>query len=234
MISCIDLKKIFELGRVIDTDSSNSYLHIAYKLKLKNYRIISNGELLIKGKDLLVPEYMKEFLRFHNEAIMIANIINDKVLSIVLRSINTKKEFQKVGTNKNMFYGLGMMDKNFKYGDPIILVEGHLDRDAMSQFYPNVLAITTNKLSNSQVKILKYLTNRFILMLDSDSAGQSGIKDTLYKLKEFSIIEFKHEAQMKDCGDLIKLERTNPSEYEWVKLLYQAKVDTYIKEVMRK
>ena len=148
--------------------------------------------------------------------------------------INTKKEFQKVGTSKNMFYGLGMMDKNFKYGDPIILVEGHLDRDAMSQFYPNVLAITTNKLSNPQVKILKYLTNRFILMLDSDSAGQSGIKDTLYKLKEFSIIEFKHEAQMKDCGDLIKLERTNPAEYEWVKLLYQAKVDTYIKEVMRK
>lgn len=234
MISCIDLKKIFELGRVIENDSSNSYLHIAYKLKLDNYRIISDGELSVKGKDLPVPEYMREFLRFHGKAIMIANIIDDKVLSIVLRSIDTKKEFQKVGTSKNMFYGLGMMDKNFKYGDPIILVEGHLDRDAMSQFYPNILAITTNKLSNSQVKILRYLTNRFILMLDSDSAGQSGIKDTLYKLKEFSIIEFKHEAQMKDCGDLIKLERTNPSEYEWVKLLYQAKVDTYIKEVMKK
>lgn len=231
MISCEDLKKIFELGRVIDKDSSNSYIHIAYKLKLNNYRIISNGELLVKGKDLPIPEYMKEFLRFHGEAIMIANTINNKVLSIVLRSINTKKEFQKIGTSKNMLYGLGMLDKNFKFGEPIILVEGHLDRDAMSQFYPNVLALTTNKISNTQAKILKYLSNRFILMLDADSAGQSGIKDAYYKLKGCSISQMQHISGMKDCGDLIKLERNNPSEYEFVEMLYKAMIETHLEAI---
>lgn len=225
MISCIELKKIFELGRVINTDSSNSYLHLAYKLKLNNYRVISNGELMINGKNLNVPEYMKEFLRFHGEALMIANTVNDKVLSIVLRSINTKKEFQKVGTSKNMFYGIGMLEKDFTFGKPIILVEGHLDRDAMSQFYPNVLAITTNKLSNSQIEILSHLTNRYILMLDSDSAGQSGIKDAQRRLKNCNITIFEHLSGMKDCGDLVKLERTNREEYEFVHMTYKAKVD---------
>ena len=97
-----NLKKIFELGRVITSDSSNSYIHIAYKLKLNNYRVITDGELRVKGADLDVPEYMKEFLRFHKQALMIANIIDNKVISIILRSIDTKKEFQKVGVSKNM------------------------------------------------------------------------------------------------------------------------------------
>ena len=220
-----NLKKIFELGRVIDKDSPNPYLHIAYKLKLDNYRIISNGELLVKGKDLIIPEYMKEFLNFHNEAVMIANIINDKVISIVLRSINTKKEFQKIGVSKNMLYGLGRLSPNFKFRDPIILVEGHLDRDVISEFYPNVLAITTNKISNTQTKILKGLTNRFILMLDNDDAGQAGIRDAYYKLKGCKITKIEHQAGMKDCGDLVKLERKNKEEYEFVKLIYQNYID---------
>lgn len=220
-----NLKRIFELGRVIDKDSPNPYLHIAYKLKLDNYRIISNGELLVKGKDLIIPEYMKEFLNFHNEAVMIANIINDKVMSIVLRSINTKKEFQKIGVSKNMLYGLGRLSPNFKFRDPIILVEGHLDRDVISEFYPNVLAITTNKISNTQAKILKGLTNRFILMLDNDDAGQAGIRDAYYKLTGCKITKIEHQAGMKDCGDLVKLERKNKEEYEFVKLIYQNYID---------
>ena len=108
-------RAIFELGRPIVEDSRHPYLHIAYKLKLNNYRVITDGELMVKGRNLEIPEYMKEFLRFHGEALMIANIINEKVISIVLRSINTKKEFQKVGVMKNMLYGLGQLSDNFKF-----------------------------------------------------------------------------------------------------------------------
>lgn len=218
-------KRIFELGREITEDSTHPYLHIAYKLKLNNYRLITDGELAIKGKDLEVPEYMKEFLRFHGEALMIANIINEKVISIVLRSINTKKEFQKVGVMKNMLYGLGQMSENFKYGTPILLVEGHLDRDTMSEFYPNVLALTTNKISNYQKDILTSLTNKFILMLDNDDAGRIGTKDAYYKLKGNKISEIKHLSNMKDAGDLNKLELYNKSEYDWVVSQYKNKIE---------
>ena len=220
-----NLKKIFELGRVIESDSSNPYIHTAYKLKLKNYRIITDGELMVKGANLDVPTYMKEFLRFHRKSLMIANIINDKVISIVLRSVDTKKEFQKIGVSKNMLYGLGQMDENFRFGQPIILVEGHLDRDVLSEFYPNVLAITTNRISNSQRDILKNLTNNFILMLDSDDAGQQGIKDAYYKLKGCKITEIKHLGNMKDAGDLAKLERSNHSEYEWIVMQYKNQIE---------
>ena len=117
------------------------------------------------------------------------------------------------------------MSENFKYGTPILLVEGHLDRDTMSEFYPNVLALTTNKISNYQKDILTSLTNKFILMLDNDDAGRIGTKDAYYKLKGNKISEIKHLSNMKDAGDLNKLELYNKSEYDWVVSQYKNKIE---------
>lgn len=113
------------------------------------------------------------------------------------------------------------------FGQPIILVEGHLDRDTMSEFYPNVLALTTNKISNTQKEILTYLSNKFILMLDNDEAGRIGTKDAYYKLKGCKIQEIKHLANMKDAGDLNKLEFTNKSEYDWVVSNYKMQIEMF-------
>ena len=68
-------------------------------------------------------------------------------------------------------------------------------------------------------------------MLDSDSAGQSGIKDAYYKLNGCSLVKFEHLSGMKDCGDLIKLERNNPSEYEWVEMMYKTKIGVYLEDI---
>lgn len=225
MISCSEMKKIFELGRVIENDSLNAYLHTAYKLKLNNYRLISDGELSIRGAGLDVPDFMKEFLRFHGEALMIANIINDKIISITLRSMGPKKEFSKIGISKNMLYGLGRMSKDFKFGQPILLVEGHLDRDVISELYSNSLALTTNMINKSQAEILKRLTNKFILMLDNDEAGRKGTQNAYNILKGCKIKSIHHENGMKDCGDLVKLELSNINEYEWVKQIYKSKIE---------
>ena len=70
--------------------------------------------LLLDGANLEIPDFVREFLRFHGEALMIANIISDKIISITLRSMSLKKEFSKIGYSKNMLYGLGQLDKNFK------------------------------------------------------------------------------------------------------------------------
>lgn len=181
--------------------------------------------LLLDGANLEIPDFMREFLRFHGEALMIANIVSNKIISITLRSMSLKKEFSKIGYSKNMLYGLGQLDKNFKFGQPILLVEGHLDRDVISELYPNSLALTTNMISKSQAEILKRLTNSFILMLDNDSAGQAGQKNAYYILKGCKITSINHENGMKDCGDLAKLELSNRNEYEWVRQIYKSKIE---------
>lgn len=208
-----NLRKIFELGRPITEDNNFPYIHFAYKYKKANYRIITSGELLIRGRNLDIPQFVVEFITFHNEAIMIANIVADKVLSIVFRSTDQNKEFMKLGTTKSTFYGLGELSSDFRYGMPILLVEGHLDRDMMATIYPNTLGVMTSHLSRSQVELLTGLTNNFILMLDNDEAGREGTKHAKYVLRGNKIYIMKYDPSLKDAGDLVKLEMHNKSKF---------------------
>lgn len=208
-----NLRKIFELGRPITEDNNFPYIHFAYKYKKANYRIITSGELLIRGRNLDIPQFVVEFITFHNEAIMIANIVANKVLSIVFRSTDQNKEFMKLGTTKSTFYGLGELSSDFRYGMPILLVEGHLDRDMMATIYPNTLGVMTSHLSRSQVELLTGLTNSFILMLDNDEAGREGTKHAKYVLRGNKIYIMKHDPSLKDAGDLVKLEMRNKSKF---------------------
>ena len=202
---------LFNIGRPITKlDKSNKYLYFAYKYQFNNYRLITSGELNIRGKDLNIPDYVKQFVNLNNEVLMIANIMDDKVVSIIFRTIKGNKEFIKLGTSKSLFYGLGQLDSNFRYGTPVLLVEGNLDRDRMSLIYKNTLAITTASISSSQMQLLSKLTNKFILMLDNDNSGIKGSKSTFYKLREFGQVKIlKHDLYLKDAGDLIDLEIKN-------------------------
>lgn len=96
-----NLKGIFELGRLITEDSKNPYLHLAYKYKKDNYRIITSGELFVRGKGLYIPDFIKAFMSYNNEALMIANIIDGKVISILFRSLGANKEFAKLRNYKS-------------------------------------------------------------------------------------------------------------------------------------
>lgn len=223
-----NLKAIFNLGRPITEDSKFPYIHLAYKYNKQNYRLISSGELFIRGKHLDIPTYLYQYMSYHNEAVMIANVICDKVVSLVFRSINTNKEFMKVGTTKSTFYGLGELSKDFTYGKPILLVEGHLDRDMMATIYPNTLGVMTNSLSNSQVELLKGLTNSFILMFDNDEAGIKGQRYAKYKLSGNRIYELKHDSSLKDAGDLVKLSMTNKLDYDLILNRYKLQLDLYV------
>jgi 5S rRNA maturation endonuclease (ribonuclease M5) len=222
-----NLKAIFELGRPITEDNSFPYIHLAYKLNKQNYRLITSGELFVRGRHLFIPQFLVQYMSYHNEAIMIANIVSGKVLSIVFRSINTNKEFMKVGTTKSTFYGLGELSNDFRYGMPILLVEGHLDRDMMASIYPNTLGVMTNMLSKSQVELLKGLTNKFILMLDNDEAGMKGQQQAKYQLKGCNILELKHQGRMKDAGDLVKLDITNHNEFEDIVEQYKLEIELF-------
>ena len=87
---------------------------------------------------------------------------------------------------------------------PIVLVEGEKDAIAMQTIYPYTLAMGRNTLG-SNIKYLKYLTDKFIIIPDNDEAGLNGyekIKTDLdrygLKLKRISI----NNPKLKDFADV--------------------------------
>ena len=87
---------------------------------------------------------------------------------------------------------------------PIVLVEGEKDAIAMQTIYPYTLAMGRNTLG-SNIKYLKYLTDKFIIIPDNDEAGLNGyekIKKDMdrygLKLKRISI----NNPKLKDFADV--------------------------------
>lgn len=226
------MQEVFDFGRLIAEDSSNPYLHLAYKCKLKHYKLISSGELFVKSKqkNVDVPEFVMSFVSNNNEVLMMANIIAGKVVGLTFRTITGPKDFLTWGNNKGNFYGLGMLDSDFKYGTPIILVEGLMDCDVVKQYYNNTMAVLTSGLTKNQVAVLTRLTNKVILMLDNDDAGKKGTKSSLRAISDVCDVKtFTHYPTLKDAGDIIKLEINKDPSYEMVNNYYKMSINNMIR-----
>ena len=219
------MQEVFELGRLITEDSDNKYLHIAYKNKYKHYRLISSGEIMIKAKNIDVPQFVKAFIMNNGNVLMMANIISGKVVGLTFRTIEGPKDFLTWGNNKGNFYGLGQLNQNFKYGDPIILVEGLLDCDVIKQYYPNTMAVLTSGLTKNQVAVLTRLTNNVILMLDNDEAGQQGTYLSERALQgKCNVRKFNHFQGVKDPGDLITMQIKKDENYDLIEAYYKLNI----------
>ena len=166
--------QLLNLGRKILNPGNNKYTYIASTYNLDNYKLISSGELNIRGKDLDIPAYIRDFVSEQNEILMIGSKYNNEVHGIVLRGLK-EKVFMSYGFNKGTFYGLGDLNDTFKYGDPLILLESAIDRDVCKLFISrNSIALLTSSLSKNQIQVISNLTNRVILLLDNDEAGNTG------------------------------------------------------------
>lgn len=223
------MQDLFNIGRLITEDSNNPYLHLAYKNKYKHYRLISSGEIFIKGKNMDIPEFVKSFVYNNNQVLMMANIISGKVVGLTFRTIEGEKDFLTWGNNKGNFYGLGQMNPNFKFGDPIILVEGLMDCDVIKQYYPNTLAVLTSGLTKNQIAVLTRLTNNVILMFDNDDAGFLGTKYSEKAIRDKCNVKiFKHHNRLKDPGDIIKLELNKDPDLDFIEMYYKMSIKNLV------
>ena len=220
--------KLYLLGRKIKTDNTK-YEHIASKSLLPNYRVISSGELNIRGKDLEIPTYVREFVSQYGEVIMICNIINKEVSGIIFRALKDKA-FINYGMGKGNIYGIGQLDPTFKYGDLLVLVEGAIDRDICSLYITkNSLAVLTNAITNSQLQIISNLTNKVLLLLDNDDAGYKGEALSADKLRKqgITVYTISKSAFIKDLGDLYDLLRKNDPRANLILNNYKAQVQIH-------
>lgn len=122
---------------------------------------------------------------------------------------------------------MGQLDPNFRYGDPILLVEGHLDRDKMSLMFKNTLGVMTNSVSESQANLLKGLTDKIYLMLDNDDAGKIGTNKSKKALSGMNVVEINHDSRLKDAGDLVKLEMENYYDLKFIEDYYRMQLAYY-------
>jgi DNA primase len=151
--------------------------------------------------------YVRSFISNHKEVILIANIIRGKVVGMLLRATDTKA-FMDYGFRSGSFYGLGSLSPDFKYGDPIMLVEGAIDCDIAKQFITrNCLAVMTSSVSESKAMVLSCLTNRVLLFLDNDDAGRMGEASSVKKLAKYGVqaTVIPKVARIKDLGDYLDL-----------------------------
>lgn len=94
------------------------------------------------------------------------------VAGFVLRSFFGKayRKFQ-LKDAPPLMWGLHTLDGIVRDA-PVVLAEGVKDAVFLNRFYPHVLAVLTNRLSDFQADFLKRLTRRWVVAFDRDAAGR--------------------------------------------------------------
>jgi len=175
---------LYQISNKIDADRAhlNKYTYLGYKFNFPHYRVLSLKDVMLNGLHTCLPKHLLNFISEQGEVLLIANIISGYIPLLQLRSLHGEKAFQAVGSQSKLFYGQGMLDKDFKYGDPLLIQEGVFDTDIMRGLYPNCLGTMTSKITHSQFEVLKLMTNRIILLGDDDKPGRIGTKNNRKKL----------------------------------------------------
>lgn len=222
------LKVLYDTSRPItEPKNYDNYQWLGHNAKLSNYKMLTDGEYMTKVMTKCKPRsYITSFIKEHSNVLIIFNIVNGIPIGATMRS-TTSKAFIDINNKHGIFYGIGNLDENFTYGKTITIVEGPKDRDSGVAFLNtnNILSIMTGAISKSQLKVLKYLTNKIILALDNDEVGKNNIqKFKKYNSRDYIITVFNHNITLKDFGDLIPLAKARSSELSDIVFNYKSQI----------
>lgn len=223
------LEKLYNISHEIKqaTIGSDDYTYIAWKCGLKHIRTISMTD--VAKSEIELPRHINKFFQKNIDCIIIFNMCGKAPLSCIIRGIKTK-QFTNIG-NVALFYGICSLDKNFKYGDRLTIVEGPKDCEVYRNVFSdkNCVAMNTAPISRNKALILKYLTDNIVLAQDNDKAGEDAkMKFRRYYSKSFRINEFKHDSTLKDFGDLIPLLRKDYDKATSIIRKYKIKISNFI------
>lgn len=221
------IDQIYNLPSISIPTMNNKYLYYINNNDTP-FKVVSATHILNSVKGL--PEFIIKYLITNGDCIIIPNKIGNVIYSLTCRNISGKKQFLKIGDVSHTLYGLGTLPSDFKYGKPLLLVEGNLDCEAMKEVYPYTVASLTATLSTNQLQLISHLTDKVIVAYDSDDAGIQGYHIVKRKLSDLGVTVkfFKHSINLHDAGDLIDLKMRDPDEYNYLILSYKNQINSLI------
>ena len=146
------------------------------------------------------------YINSNNAVLLMPNIINGTIVDIYVKPLLSAGAPLKL-VNSPLPYGIGTLRKDFKFGDPLILVEGIGDYGALKFIDStlDVVAIGTNDIPASMYSIYANITNNIILIPDNDAAGYSQLKKIIanFKKLDVNVHVVKQYSTMKDTGEIL-------------------------------
>lgn len=187
---------------------------IGEKLKFKNkytwagfYRII-DVRLFGLNDTFKHQTPLNDFVRRNGSILIFPNIVEGKMVSAIVRSMENDA-FLKF-SNADLPYGIGKLRKDFKYGDPLFLVEGIGDWAGVKLLGSeiDVVAMQTSEVPRDQYEIYSSITNNIVLIPDNDKAGRIGVAHMKSRFSKLGVTVsvIDQYSGLKDTGDI--LERT--------------------------
>ena len=123
-------------------------------------------------KSFNLPDIVSSFFSIYGTVYMVP--IDDytgNLYGFLYRAV-TKKSFRVTSSHPGIFYGFHDFE-GFKYGQPLVLVEGIKDAEAVKRAgYLYTLAILSSTVNKTQQAILNGLTKNVIIVSDNDFFGK--------------------------------------------------------------
>ena len=168
--------------------ANDDYYNLYDYLKAGGYTddvILSSG-LVVKDEE---GNYIH---RYNNRIIFPIKDEDNKVVAFGARVLDDSKP-KYINSPENIIYSKGRnlyginIAKDYAQ-DGLILVEGYIDFVTMYQAgFKNVAALLGNATATAQAELIKKYTNKVILLLDSDMAGQCAAERAIEKFKAYDI-----------------------------------------------
>jgi hypothetical protein len=194
--------------------------YAAYSLAFNNpYKLVTGQDAFRYDK---FDNYLKQYIIDQGKCIAMPNIVNNKVIAILFRSLSSK-QFRYYTECQYIPYGAGINKKPFY--KPWIIVESALDSDFLRNFYPFVIATNGTSISHNIIEFIKGTCSTLYCAFDNDKAGNTAFYNLSTKYsgsdKNFHIKRLRPPMSLdgtylKDFGDILDcLYNKNIDDYDY-------------------
>lgn len=222
------IKEYYSKARPIPSAlfENNKYAFLGYN-NIVEIGYLDINDIIQSNKSDVLDSYISRF----GQVLLFPNRINGEIVNLFIRPLNEKTALLKLG-NSSFPYNMGNLAAGFKFGDPIILVEGIADLGALKLLDPslNIIAMQSVSIPNEYYVFLQGLTDKVIILNDNDKAGNIAKFKTAKTLQAYKITPkiVDQYAGLKDTGDILdkmllylKTKRQDiKEELELIKLYY--------------